>query len=73
MKVYYCDFLSFILVELLSDKEKLQKKITSLTLQMEESDKEIEEPHTKKTLEMSEEKGVFLTLHVVYCLVLSCI
>ena len=68
--MYYCEYI-FILVELLSDKEKLQKKITSLTSQMEESNKQIEE--TQKTLEMLEEKGEFLTRHVVYCLILSCI
>ena len=62
---------SFLLVELLSDKEKLQDEITSLTLQLKESDKPIEEPHTQKTLEMSEEKGEFLLLYVVYCLILS--
>ena len=70
MKVYYCEYF-FVLVELLSDKEKLQKKITLLTLQMEESNQQIQEPHTQKTLEVSEEKGEFLTTHVVYCLVLS--
>ena len=71
--MYYCEYI-FILVELLSDKEKLQKKITSLTSQMEESNQQIEEPHTQKTLEMSEEgKGEFLTTNVVYCLVLSSI
>ena len=70
--MYYCEYV-FILVELLSDKEKLQKKITSLTSQMEESNQQIEEPHTQKTLEMSEGKGEFLTTHVVYCLVLSSI
>ena len=43
MNVFYCEFLFFILVELLSDKEKLQKKITSLTSQMEKSDQEIKE------------------------------
>ena len=56
-------------MELLSDKEKLQKKIKLLTLQMEESNQQIEEP--QKTLEMSEGKGEFLTTHVVYYLVLS--
>ena len=70
--MYYCEYI-FVLVELLSDKEKLQKKITSLSLQLKESDKQIEEPHTQKTLEMSEGKGEFLTTHVVYCLVLSSI
>ena len=33
----------FILVELMSEKDELQKKITSLTLQLNESDKPIEE------------------------------
>ena len=33
----------FILVELILDKEKLQKDITSLTLQLREKDKRIEE------------------------------
>ena len=38
----------FILVDLLSDKEKLQKENTSLTLQMKESDKPIEEQKQSK-------------------------
>ena len=59
MKVYYCEYFFFILAELLSDKEKLQKKITSLSLKMKESDKQIEEPDTQMTLRMSEEKGKF--------------
>ena len=42
MKVYYCEYF-FVLVELLSDKEKLQREITSLTLQLKESDKPIKE------------------------------
>ena len=70
--MYYCEYI-FILVELLSDKEKLQKKIKLLTSQMKESNQQIEEPHTQKTLEMSEGKGEFLTTHVVYCFVLSSI
>ena len=32
-----------------------------------------EEPDPQKTLEMSESKGEFITIHVMYCLVLSCI